>query len=625
MPAVTAAEASTANYEFMGPTLLAQQKVREPKMQANSPLWWDRLYQHLEARFGMLRNWRYSWWVYWRVLAEFFAPARYLWLVVANRMWRGSAINDAIIDSTGLQALRTCASGMWSGLTNPSRPWIKLDRLLTWQELDAAAKAWIEDTQKKLYTVLAQSNFYTEMAQAFLDLALIGTSPPIIYEDAEDVIRLYLPAAGEYYLACGSRLEVDVFNREFTFTVAEIVEFAGFDYCPQEIQKLYLDGGGSLDMEFVVCHSIEPNFEISKKGSRSGDPMRVLPPQFTWREVYWLKGKKSQKPLVIRGFHEKCFFPLRWSKVANEPYGRGPCMDALGDNKQVQTETRRKAEFLEKGIRPPMGADVELKNEPQSIMPAQVTYMNTAQGANTKKFWPLFEVSPGWMGPITEDIKTVNQRIQACLFVDVFMAITQMEGVQPRNELELTKRDLERLQQLGPVIELVEQQLALMIKRVLAIMSRRRVPDANGRMMPMLKPMPRSLAGVPLKIEFVNIMRIAQRSAEAVGIKDFMATIGEASGIAKNAGLPDPARIVKWDEAGRILADANNIPNHILFTDAEVLENDKARAKATQAAQAPEQAMAAVNAAKTLSETSMQPGNVLSALAGGGGAGAAPI
>ena len=606
-------DVATANYENMGPTLLAQMKVSTSTRPQDEQAGWQTLYNHLEARFQMLRNWRYSWWIYWRVLAEFFLPRRYIWLVVANKMWRGHPINDAIIDSTGALAVRTCASGMWSGLTNPARPWIKLDRALPWIELDADGKAWYEDTADRVYTVLAQSNFYTEMAQGFQDLTVFGTAVPIIYEDSEDVARVYLPAAGEYYLACGARLEVDTVNREFTYTVLEIVEFAGFDNCPANIQKLYLEGGGSLDVEFVVCHSIEPNFPITKKGKGSGDSvMRVLPEVFTWREVYWIKGTKSSKPLVKRGFLDKPFFPMRWSKVSNDAYGRSPCMDALGDDKQVQLQTRRTAEYTEKGVRPPMGADAELKNEPASIMPAHITYMSTGGGQN-KKFWPLFEVAPQWVAVLTEQMKTVNERIEKCLFVDVFMAITQMQGVQPRNELELTKRDLERLQALGPVIELVEGELKMMIRRVLSILERRR----------MLKPIPASLKGVPLKIEFTSIMRLAQRSALSVSMKDTFATLGELSSAAKAAGLPDPLRGLKLDEAARKYAEVNNFPSDLWWTPQEVLQHDQARAKAMSQQQAPGNAMAAVSAAKTLAETPMGGNTALAALTGqqGGGAG----
>lgn len=603
-----------AHYEVMSASLLAQERIEATDRPQREATYWQTLYDHVEARFAMLRNWRYSWWVSWRALATFFAPRRYVWLVVPNRMWRGNPLNDAIIDSTGLQALRICAAGMWSGLTNPARPWIKLDKALPWVELDAETKAWIEDTEQRLYTVLDQSNFYREMAQAFHDLALIGTAPPLIYEDAEDVIRVYLPAAGEYYLGCGARLDVDTFYREFTFTVLELVEFAGLESCPEQIRRQFAAGGGELDVEYVVCHAIEPNFPLSRRGRGRGrhDELRVLPSVFTWREVYWLKGNKSARPLVLRGFYEKPFFPMLWSRVSNDAYGRGPCMDALGDNKQVQLETLRKAEFIEKGVRPPMGADIELKNEPASIAPAQITYMST--GGAAKKFWPLFEPEPQWLSALVQDIATVNARLEKCLYVDVFLAITQMAGVQPRNEMELTKRDLERLQSLGPVIELVEEQLALMIRRVLAIMQRRR----------MLKPIPPALRGVPLKIQFITIMRLAQRAAESIAMKEFIGTVGEMAQIAQEAGVPSPARVVKWDETARDLADVTNFKSHLLWTPAEVLDQDKARARAMAASQMPQQAMAAVEAAKSLSQTSLAGGSALSALTGTRGAGEAP-
>jgi Bacteriophage head to tail connecting protein len=600
-----------------GPTLLSQLPASNDNKPQKEAADWNRIFSHLESRLGMLRNWRYSWWAYWSVLAQFFNPRRYHWVIVANRMWKGSALNDAIIDSTGLQALRTCAHGMWSGLTNPSRPWLKLDKALPWLELDADAKDWLEDAEQRCSTVLAQSNFYTEMAQAFEDLTLFGTAPPIIYEDAEDVIHLYLPCAGEYYLACGARNEVDTLYREYTQTVIEIVEFCEMQNgdCPAEVMRHYDTGGASLDIEYVVCHAIEPNFPISGKGYTAlKDQIHVVPAIFPWREVYWLKGQKTMQPLSKRGFMEQPFIPMRWAKVSNDAYGRSPCMDALGDNKQVQTETRRKGEFIEKGVRPPMGADPELKNEPYSIMPGQVTFFATGGAAGKKGFFPLFEPNAAWLQGLTADIELVNTRIKMCLFVDVFMAITQMQGVQPRNELELTKRDLERLQVLGPVIEIVENQLAIAIRRVLQIMERRK----------MLRPIPKSLQGVPLKISFVSIMRLAQRSAQAVAMKDMFATLGELSSASKAAGLPDPLRRLKLDDAAVEYGDATNFPTHLWFTPQEVLEHDQARQKAMTQQQTPANMMAAVTAAKTLSDTPLGGNSALSAITGGAGGGGAP-
>lgn len=596
---------SVAPYDDMTTSLLAAQPISAPSDAQKASKDWDAMFQHVETRMQSLRSWRWAKWAYWQALAKFFLPFRYLWVVVANRFDRGHPVNDAIVDSTGLLAVRTCASGMWTGLTSPSRPWFGLDIGVPWAELQPDGKAWIEDVQSRMYTVLKASNFYDQMAQAFRDLVVFGTAPIIIYEDAEDVIRLYTPCAGEYFCDVGARLTVDTLYREFVYNTMQIVDMFKLENCPMEVRTAWANGGASLQQEFIVAHAIEPNTAVAKPGSASQERLNMVPQSFAYRELYWLRGIKAAQPLSAKGFHGKPFMALRWSTVSNDPYGRGPCEDALGDNKQIQQETLRKAEFIDKGVRPPMGASPELKNEPASIIPGQITYFATDNGK--KGFFPLFEPNPAWLPALTNDIETVSKRIERCLFVDLFMAITRMEGVQPRNELELSQRNLERLQELGPVIELAEKELDIAISRILNIMTRRK----------MLPPVPPSLRGVPLKIAYTSIMRLAQRSSESVAMKDFFQTAGALSSAAKASGVPDPLRTVNLDKSLRHYGDLNEFPGSLFFTDGEIAEHDKVREQAAAQAKMPEQAMAGVQAAKTLASTQMGGNTALSAMLGG--------
>lgn len=594
---------ATAYYEAMSPTLLAQQPV-EPRDSDVAPgKNWAELFVHFEQRYASMRTWRFSWWSYWASLAEFILPKRYHWLIVPNTFDRGLPINNAIVDSTATLAMRTCAAGMWSGLTSPSRPWFKLGIGLPGIELDADGRAWLEDSEERLYYVLSQSNFYAIMAQAFQDVATFGTAPVIIYEDAETLIRCYLPCAGEYYLAVGSRLTVDTLYREFNLTVLGIVEMFGIENCPEVIRGMWRIGGASLDREYVVCQAIEPNYAIK---SRSGNgEIRVVPGSFTYREVYWLKGVKTNAELSRRGFREKPFFVARWSVVSNDPYGRSPGMDCLGDTKQLQQETRRKGEFIEKLVRPPMGANLDMKNEPSSIQPGMITYTST--DGQKKGFWPLFEVQPAALAPMIQDIQEVQKRIERAFFVDVFMAITRMEGVQPRNELELTKRDLERLQELGPFVKLWEDECAEpALTRVMTIMQRNRL----------LKPMPDSLQGVPLKFTFMSMMKIAQAAAQNTTIASTVQQgILFAQG-AQQSGAPDPLDNLDLDQSLRTMADNANFPVKLVRSEQQVAEMRQQRSQAQQMQGVAAIAPAAVDAAKTLSDTSMAPGSALSAIMG---------
>lgn len=597
----------SAHYESQGASLLSKVPLTSPMemLDRRAPPWWGDLYLHAERRMATLRNWRWTWWYQWYDLAEFFLPRRMRPWIVANNYNRGRYLNTSIIDSTGSLAALTCASGMWSGLTNPARPWFGFDVAIPNYKLDTAADEFLLDLKNRVAAVLHQSNFYSAMAQFFQDVVVFGTAPLICYEDDEDVIRFYNPCCGEYFLGAGARLTANTLYREFTWTVLQCVEMFGLDNCPQQIRNFWAQGGGNLDNEVIIAHAIEPNFAVgTKQRNKRWD---ILPAYFTYREVYWVRGMKTDRPLSIRGFRECPFVVGRWTLVSNDVYGRGPGMDALGDQKQIQQQTRRKAEFIEKGIRPPMIADPDMKNEPASIMPGMVTFVNTAN--NKKGFVPAFEVNAVWLQHLVVDMKDVSARIDKCFYVPNFMAITQMAGVQPRNELELTKRDLERLQILGPVIDLFENEAAgPIIQRVVGIMQRRG----------MVKPMPPSLQGVPLKISYMSLARMAQTAAEAVGLKDFAASIGTASLAAKNAGVPDPARKVNWDRWTDHYADATHVPGDIVFSDDEVALHDKARADAEERARQQEQASSlakpAVDAAKVLSQTPVDGGSVLNSI-----------
>lgn len=590
-------------YEEMGASFLASQPPSLPTKKFAPDQDWSSAFSHLESRLNGMRNWRWSWWAYWAVLAEFFIPRRYKWFVVANTMIRGRPLNDSIIDSTGQLAVRICATGMYSGLTNPARPWFKIEPALPWSTIDVDGQEWLEDTQRRLYAVLHQSNFYQIMAQGFEDVTVFGSAPVIMYEDSEDVLRCYLPCAGEYFLGASSRLDVDTLYREFTLTVSQIVEQFSLENCSTEVQRLWETGGASLETEFVVCHAIEPNFPIQARGNGKSRKIDLLPPEFVFREYYWLKGRKADRPLSKRGFKERPFFVARWSTVSNDAYGRSPCMDALGDTKQIQLETKRKAEGIEKGVRPPMGADPELKNEPASILAGMITFVDSSNGR--KGMWPLIQLAAQWIEVMTADIEKVAERINRALFVDAFMAITRMAGIQPRNELEISKRDLERLQVLGPFVDRFENEFgAPAIKRALAIMQRRRL----------LKPMPESLAQTPLKISYVSIMRVAQAAAEGIAMKDVMGVGGTMSAAAKAAGLPDPLRILDMDKIFRLYGESQGVPGSVMFTDQQVKENDAAAQAGKAQAQVLPTTMAGVQAAKIASETNIGGDSLLNAV-----------
>lgn len=254
-----------------------------------------------------------------------------------------------------------------------------------------------------------------------------------------------------------------------------------------------------------------------------------------------------------------------------------------------------------------MGADVAMKNEPSSIRPGDITYTSTEGGK--KGFWPLFEMKFD-LAAMTADIKDIANRIDRYFLVDVWLAISQMEGVQPRNNFEIAERRGEKMQRLGPVIGLWKTEGAQpLLERLMDIMSRKK----------MLKALPPSLQGIPLKFNFIDMVTLAQLGTETAAMEQTFKVGGELATAAQAAGLPNPLRVLNLDESFRVYADKMRYPTKGVFTPAEVAKHDQARAQAKQAAQAPAAAMAAVTAAKSLSETPLGGRTALSAMTGGGG------
>lgn len=547
---------------------------------------WNQLREHNEARLMMGRSWRLSWIEHYALIAQYLSPRRSLWLSnggvdqpVPNSMVRGLPVNQAILDPTATYAMQVCAAGMMSGLMSPSRPWFKLGPGIRDFPLDKAGQLWYEEVEDRCYTVMAESNFYDQAATMIKDLVSYGTGPMLIYEDEEDIIRCHTPVVGEYYLLVGPTFRIEGFIRQYALTVAQCVEQFGLDNCPPDVQQLWQQKGSSLEREIIIAHIIEPNFSIQRPGEKK--PFGKLKGDFAFREVYWKYGSATPKPLSIRGFHELPFIAPRWQVNGNDPYGSDcPGMVALGDIMQLQQETRRKAELLEKLVRPPLNASIELKNQPSSILPGHATYSSNPK---EKGMYPIFEVNPQGLPGISADIQLVQQRIKSGFFNDLFLMLAQ--ATKDMTAYEVAQRQQEKLQVLGPVIERFQNEGGgPAVRRVLSILNRKKL----------LPPMPRSLMGVPMKIDYISMLALAQKSVATAGIERVMTVTLK---VATEAQKPELLDILDWEEGIKEYGDQLAV-SHKLFNDEKQIEQLRA-ARAQQAKQA--QAMqAATHAAPAL-------------------------
>jgi len=278
-------------------------------------------------------------------------------------------------------------------------------------------------------------------------------------------------------------------------------------------------------------------------------------------------------------------------------------MDALPDIKQLQLETRRKAQAIDKHVNPPLVADIQLKNQPASLLPGGVTYI---AGMTTGKvgFAPVYTVQPELAG-ITEDITQIKERIKETFFNNLFQTISQYETRSNVSATEIDARRAESLVMLGPVLERIENELlSPIVERTFAIMSR----------VGILPPAPAEIAGANINIEFVSMLATAQAAAATSGIERLLQVAGGLAGV-------DPAVMDNIDidfALDKYSSLMNNDPRLIRSPTQLAAIRQQRQQQQAQAQQA-EMAEKMAAGAKTLSETNVGGGaNALQQMTGGG-------
>ena len=536
------------------------------------------LLRQLARRKAALEDERRSYLTHWQDLSDVILPRRGRALINGQLdSSRGGKRNQRIIDSTGTIAARICASGLMSGVTSPARPWFRLSLPDPKLADYAPVKLWLDEVRKRMLRVMAKSNFYNAFATLYEELAVFGTAVNLVLEDERDVIRCYPLTVGDYLIAQDHRLTVDTLYRDFTMTVAGMVERFGLENCSDLVQQRYRDG--QLDHEHRVCHAIEPNDKRVIGYIDNGN--------MPYRSVYWEVG--GEVPLSVSGFKERPFQAARWHLTAAETYGRSPGMDALPFVRQLQFEQKQKAQGIAKQVNPPMIANVQMKNQEMSVLPGGITYTpNSGSGAG---FTPAYQVNIQ-LGELRADIEDIRNQINQAFFADLFLMISQLDDV--RSATEIIERKQEKLLMLGPVLErLHDELLDPAIDRIFNIML------ANG----LLPEPPAELRGQELDIDYISTLAQAQKAAETGSIERIAGFVGNLAG-----AKPEVLDKIDFDAAVDEYGDALGISPRIVLASDQVGKARAARAQAMQQQQMMAATQQAVQSTKTLSEAKLNSG-----------------
>jgi hypothetical protein len=511
--------------------------------------------QHYNRMIAGMDLERQSFIPHYKELAEFVSPRRGRFSIEDRN--KGDKRHRAIINSAATQAVRVAVAGILNGTMSQSRPWFGLepfDRGLLEQE---DVREWLYSVELMLREILNASNFYT-MAPVFLkELILFGTAVMTHVDDFENVARYYTHTAGSYWIAQNERLEIDTIAREFEWPVVQVVKAFGLEKVSTNVKKAYETG--NLHGWVKIRHIIEPN-PMFNPGSPLSLKKRFLSTYYEPGN----EGEENNKFLSRGGFDDFPAYVARWDVTEGDIYGVDcPVMTALGDVKQLQIEEKRKAQAIDKMVSPPLMGPPSVKNTAVSSLHGGLTVYEGDDQKQALK--PIYQVEPR-IQELRLDMDAVERRIRNALFTDLFLAISNMEGIQPRNQLDLSQRNEERLIQLGPVLERIHGEF--LSKNIDRIFNQAVKAD-------ILPPAPEALQGSPLKVRFISTLALAQRSAITQDIDRYTQFLGGLAQIGKEAALDK----FDEDEAAEEYARSLGIPPKLIKSDEQVAAVREARAQ----------------------------------------------
>ena len=512
-------------------------------------------------------------------------------------------------NNTPLFAKRTLRSGMMTGITSPARPWFKLAPPDERMSEFGPVRAWLDDVQTVMYTVFAKSGLYRVLPNMYEEVGVIGTACMMQEEDFDNITKFTPFTVGEYLLDIDGNRRVDTFAREYQMTVYQMIDRFGLENCSGHVKSLYDSRHYSAWID--VRHLIEKN-------NRKFAGLDVSQ-EFDYRSVYYEVTREDQESLLsLKGYHEFPIHAPRWDTKPGDTYGIGPGMDAIGDSLALQVQEKESGKAIAKMVSPPTTAPSALKNVQVSLLPGANNFSDDPNNV----FRAIYQVDPR-VGELEAKMRTTEDRINRAFYVDLFLMLANDPRNQRATATEIAQKHEEKLLQLGPVLEnLNDELLDPLIDRTFKMMVRASEPGWNGLTdFMVIPPPPKELLDREsgevgkLKVEYVSILAQAQKMVATGATERWVGFVGQMAAI---PGLESVIDKVNADEIADNMAEDLGVPNKAVHTEDEVAEKREERAKAQAAQQQQEQITQMTDAAHKMSQSETTGGNVLSDVLGVG-------
>lgn len=456
--------------------------------------------------------------------------------------------STVIYDGTAVAAHDLMVNGLLGYLISRVTQWMKLyhadQEIMDYPEV----REYFQDAEVALYGEFERSNFYEQIKTAFDNGGSFGTAGIHIEEDVYNSRINYLARpAKELYVAENKYGYVDTIFRHYYMTTKQIVEAFKKDKLEERWIK---ENEKTPYKKHEMLHIVRPR--------KNRDVTRIDNENKPFESVYMFKAGDI---LRVSGYDTLPDVVWRWSKNADEEYGRSPAWKALTDIKRINRISKDLMSLSNYQVNPAV------------MYPGSMEYMmNLNPGGRIPYTDPNMLIKPIEKGnyPIGRDREEkIEEAIRQHFHVDFFMSLSQV--TKTMTIPEVMERQGEKGAVLGTTVGRINSELLDPI-----IEKTFEIADRAGRM----PEVPQVLIdyGGEIKIEYTGLLAQIQRR--------YMGTQGITRAMEQLAPMvqmnPEILDNINFDEMARELMVKSSMPQKIIRSEDEVMKIRQARAKQAQ-------------------------------------------
>lgn len=479
-----------------------------------------------------------------------------------------STYTENIFDTTAIEANHVLASGLTTNTTSVTETWMRFEApaQLVERNNGPVAEQWFQRVSEITMTVLAGTNFYSEIHELHLERNVGGTGCIYVEEGKRFPINFKCIPYGSYVIAQDEEGFVDTVMREFELTARQAVQKFGYDNLGEKVKAAY-DSSKNKDKKFCFLHSVYPRTDR--------EPGRYDSMNKPFKSCY--DSIEDKVKVQEGGYDEMPYIVSRFLAWPGDVWGYGPGIEALPIVKELN-----KMEFN-------MDTLAEVAAFPRLKAPSSMVG-RIDMGANGVTYFdesmPAEQQVQAWLTEGRYDIgkdRALDKReaIRRTFYNDLFQMLKNIEAGR-LTAYEVSQRVSEKLEQFAPPFQRFTWECLEPISlRVFGILYRGgHYPEAPPEV---LEPVGADAEGNSLfalarpKISFQSKMALQIKALENRAFVEWLQVV-----LPLAPTNPEALDVVNIGRASERIARNLGNPSDTIRTPEEVAELQQQRAEAMQ-------------------------------------------